>query len=169
MPKNERGFTLVELLVAMVVTSIVLGAFGSLFYHVLTMPIRQGDHLTAENELRFTLDLIQADGVQARSFTYSNAPYYGYFSWDYFDPGLGGFVTYRVYYKYDGGMLIREQSLDSSSAVIARHIVSASDVDFDYTAGETKIAVTITVTVDNGSGHIQTASGTRNVQMRVAP
>ena len=169
MLRTERGFTFVELIVAMVITSIVMGAFGSTLYHFLIMPALQGDHLTAVNELRFALDVIQADGVQAQSFTSTEAPDYGYFSLDYYDLDSATIVTHNVTYSYDNeaGRLIREQSLDGMSTSIASHIADAGDVFFIVNEAGNAVTVTITVTIASGRGTSVTETSTRTIEMRL--
>ena len=168
MQKAERGFTYLEVLVAMVITSLVIGLVGTGLYHFLIVPALQGDHLTAVNELRFALDTIQADGVQAHAFTLSEATdEYGYFDCKYYDLDQGKPVAYTITYSYDsdGGRLRRE--VDGGSAAIASHIAAADDVVFALNEEGGAVLVTITVTVDSGRGQTRTESGTRKVVMRL--
>ncbi len=169
--RTERGFTFIELVVAMVLSSIIVSVMGSALYHFLTMPARQADHITAVNELRFALDIIQNDGVQAQSFTISEAPDYGCFTWEIFDPDLGDLMTYTVSYSYDAGngRLIREETKDGTIKSIASYIAAPGDVAFVLNEEGNAVMVTITVTVDNGSGSSAVKTGTRNIEMRVAP
>ena len=169
--RNERGFTFIELIIAMVLTGMIVSVMGSALYHFLITPARQADHITAVNELRFALDIIQNDGVQAQSFASSVAPDYGYFTWEIFDPDLGTTVTYTVSYSYDndGGRLIREETKDGTIRSIASHIAAAEDVVFITNEEANAVLVTITVTVDNGGGYSVVETGTRNIEMRVAP
>ena len=169
--RTERGFTFIELIIAMVLTGMIVSVMGSALYHFLITPARQADHITAVNELRFALDIIQNDGIQAQSFASSEAPDYGYFTWEIFDPDLGTTVTYTVSYNYDndGGRLIREETKDGTIKSIASDIAAAEDVVFVTNEEGNAVIVTITVTVDNGSGYSVVETGTRNIEMRVAP
>ena len=171
MLRDKRGFTFIELIIAMVLTSMIVSVMGSAFYHFLITPARQADHITAVNELRFALDIIQNDGVQAQSFANSVAPDYGYFTWEIFDTDLGTVVPYTVSYSYDndGGRLIREDTKDDTIRSIASDIAAAGDVVFVPNEEGNALTVTITVTVDNGSGYSVVETGTRNIEMRVAP
>ena len=168
--RNERGFTFVELIIAMTLTGIIVSVMGSVLFHFLSTPAREADHITAVNELRFALDIIQNDGVQAQSFTSSEAPDYGYFTWEIYDPDLGSLVTYTASYSYDdgGGRLIREETKDGTINSIASHIAAAEDVVFVTNEEGNAVMMTITVTLDNGSGNTVVETGTRNVDMRVA-
>ncbi len=175
--RNKRGFTFIELIIAMVLTGMIVSMMGSAFYHFLITPARQADHITAVNELRFALDIIQNDGVQAQSFTnatdpgppFSDPPYYGYFSWIDIDPDTGTSEAHDAAYRYDNGRLIRKDTKDGTIRSIASHIADAEDVVFVPKGEGNAVMVTITVTVDNGSGYSVVETGTRNIEMRVAP
>jgi prepilin-type N-terminal cleavage/methylation domain-containing protein len=168
---TQRGFTLIELVIAMVLSSIIVSVMGSALYHFLSTPAREADHITAVHELRFALDMIQNDGVQAQSFTISEAPDYGYFTGEIYDPDLGDLIEYTVSYSYDnvGGKLIREETQDSTIKSIASYIACAEDVVFVLNEEGNSVMLTITVTVDNGRGSSVVETGTRNIEMRVAP
>lgn len=169
--RNERGFTFMELIIAMTLTGMIVSVMGSALYHFLSTPARQSDHITAVNELRFALDIIQNDGVQAQSFASSVAPDYGNFTWEIFNPDLGIVEPFFVSYSYDNddGRLIREETKDGTIRSIASHIAAAEDVAFVTNEEGNAVMVTITVTVDNGSGNTVVETGTRNIEMRVAP
>jgi len=104
------------------------------------------------------------DGVQAQSFTSSEAPDYGYFTWEIYDPDLGSLVTYTASYSYDdvGGRLIREETKDGTITSIASNIAAAEDVVFVTNEEGNAVMMTITVTLDNGSGNTVVETGTRN-------
>ncbi|MCK4964393.1 MAG: hypothetical protein KAH98_02940 [Dehalococcoidia bacterium] len=157
---------MIELVIVMAITSIIMGAIGSIFYQVLVVPPRESDQLTAINELRLALDRIQHDGVQAQSFTPEDAPNYGYFC---SKDGPDDSECYiEVAYKYDGGQLIREESIDgelTTTTVIAFHIAYAPDVGFSY--GEANsVTVNMTVTLNPGTANEISETDTRYIDMR---
>lgn len=164
MPRNQRGFTLIELVIVMAITSLMMGAIGSIFYQVLVVPPRESDHLTAINELRLALDRIQHDGVQAQSFTPDTDQNYGYFTWtDY--PSLN---DHTVAYRYDGGQLIREESIDGelpTTTVIAFHIAYIPDVVFSYDEYNA-VKINMTVTLNPGTANEISETDTRYIDMR---
>lgn len=171
MRKGEGGFTFIELIVSMFVMSIVLILFGSTLYHFLLIPAWQGDQLDVVNDLRFALDTIQRDGVQAQSFTGMEAPDYGYFTWNYFDPASGTITEHTITYSYDadGGRLLREDSKESAVTAIASHVAAWEDVVFTPSDDGTSVTVSITITADSGRGQVVTETGTREIEMRVTP
>jgi len=171
MLRSQRGFTFVELLAGMLIMSIVMGMLSSTLYYMLILPTWQGDHLTALNELRFALDTIQLDGVQAQSFTSGEAADYGYFTWNYFDNDTGDVTAYTKSYSYDAeqGRLLREDSKEGTIRAIASHIVSLSDVTFVPSEDGKAVTVTITVTVNSARGETTTEAATRDIEMRLTP
>jgi prepilin-type N-terminal cleavage/methylation domain-containing protein len=197
MPRDKRGFTLIEILVATVVAVLIMGAISSVFYYLLVIPPQQTDQLNAENQLRLSLDWIQRDGVQAHSFTLNATPYppdppcegsyrYGYFS-SYADPGCVdvdlGCSEVRVAYSYDdvNDRLIREESIDgvTTYTTIAFNIADLCDVTFECGDGVTlcegrnPITVNMTVTRNKDSQNKVrkeiSITDTRYIDMRAEP
>lgn len=180
MLRHERGFTFIELIVAMVLTAMMLGVIGSALYHFVTVPPGQADDVSATNELIFGLDCIEADGAHALSFTnatdpglpFSDPPYYGYFSWIDIDPDTGTSEAHDAAYRYDNGRLLREESIDGAvpdSIAIVSRIAAPEDVTFAHDQGNNIVTVTITVTADTESGNPATETGTRNIEIGVIP
>jgi len=186
MPRAKRGFTLIEILVAMVVVVLIMGAITSVFYYLLVIPPQQTDQLNAENQLRLSLDWIQNDGVQAHSFTADEKPctptpdpdYYGYFSALY----TANQTTLRyVAYRYEDEQLIREEYVDcdlTKTTTIAFHIVDMGNVTFgcgddDSCEGNHPITVNMTVTLNEASqNNVRkeiSITDTRYIEMRADP
>jgi len=164
MLRTKRGFTLIEILIAMTISSMIMVSMGSVFYYLLVVPPRESDRLTATNDLRLALDRIQYDGVQALNFTPGSDPDYGYFSWiDY--PSLN---DHTVAYSYDNGKLIREESIeggDTTTIAFARHVADYGDIDF-VDGGNNTVIVTMTATMNPGTGSAISETETRYIEMR---
>ncbi len=171
---------MIELVIAMAITTLMMGAIGSIFYQVLVVPPRESDQLTAINELRLALDRIQHDGVQAHEYTLNEDPcpdpcvgsyYYGHFS-SYTDPDCYEIRT--VYYRYEceDRQLIREESIEgeptTNTTVIAFHIAAAGDVSFAYDENN-PVTVNMTVTLNPGTANEISETDTRYIDMRAAP
>ena len=168
MRRHKRGFTLIEILIATVITVTLMGLLSTTYYCFMTMPAHQSDQLTATNQLRLALDFIQYDGVQAQSFTPGSDPseYYGYFS-SHTDPE--GSINRTVAYKYDDGHLLREESIDGDmdSRIIAFHIADAEDAIFEYD-GDRQVTVSIMATLNTDTMSETTKRDTRQIDMRAA-
>ncbi len=82
MMKRSRGFTLLEILTAMIITAILLPVVGVTMYQLLVMPPEQSAHLSITNELQRIAQLLYQDGYRADTFSVGDGnPYYGNFSW----------------------------------------------------------------------------------------
>lgn len=174
MLRGKRGFTIIELTIAIAISSILMGTLVSAFYYTSTVPLALSNQINAENELRLALDQIQNDGVQAQSFTPGSDPYeyYGYFSSDPDPEGRGGST---IIYRYEDGQLVREESIADdlpTVRIIARHIVNVEDVVFDYDGGKVvTVNMTVTLNPDTQNEVIKKLSetDTRQIDMRATP
>ena len=197
MPRDKRGFTLIEILVATAVAVLIMGAITSVFYYLLVIPPQQTDQLNAENQLRLSLDWIQNDGVQAHSFTLNATPTpescegsytYGYFSSyadaKYTDPDDPQYHEVQIAYSYDDAndRLVRKESIDgtinATYTTIAFNIADLCDVTFEcggeyLCEGRNPITVNMTVTRNKDSqNNVRKEiliTDTRYIEMRADP
>ena len=166
MLKTQRGFSLLEILIVLFITSIVMTATASAYFYLLVVPPREQDQLRAINDVRVALDRIQYDGVQAMNFTGSDPPDYGYFSWvDY--PSNS---TYRVTYSYDdiNKRLIRKQSIDGGDTTfmtIAFHVAQLDHITFEAGAYNS-LNVTVMASLITVLGQEMAVTDTRHIEMR---
>lgn len=164
----------------MAIAGLIMGAVGSAFYYILIVPPEQSDRLTAINELRFALERIQQDGVQAQSFILGSDPYvyYGYFYSEDYQCNPNDCLTSNVSYKYDDGKLVRVETrvetMDSTptttttNMTLAFHIAAAGDVSFAYDENS-PVTVNITVTLNPGTANEISKTDTRYIDMRAVP
>ena len=174
MKRGKRGFTLIEIMIVVAISSILMGTLVSVFYYTSTVPPALSNQINAENELRLALDQIQNDGVQAQSFTPGSEPYeyYGYFSSNPDPEGRGGGT---IIYRYEDGQLVREESIGEdlpTVRIIARHIVDVEDVALDCD-GDGVVTVNMTVTLNpdsqNEVSKKLSETDTRQIDMRAIP
>ena len=179
MLRTKRGFTLIELTIAMAIAGLIMGALGSVFYYLMVVPPEQNDRLTATNELRFALDWIQQDGVQAQEFHPPNETgnctdnCYGYFYSEGYPPPSW---TSNVYYKYEEpeppspyGKLFRVETIDEETITrtLSSHIVNFGDVSFRYDDHD-QVTVNMTVILNPGTANEISETDTRYIEMRAA-
>ena len=69
--RDERGFTMIELMIAMLVSMLVLGSAASVISAVQSTYAHQMDDATVEQEARFAMDWIRRTIEQAGSNPYS--------------------------------------------------------------------------------------------------
>ena len=174
MKRGKRGFTIIEITIALAITAMISGGLVSAFYYISTVPPQQTNQLTAENELRLALDQIQNDGVQAQSFTSGSDPYeyYGYFHMNPDPQGNGGCT---ITYRYEDGQLVREKYEEdelSRVSILAFDIADVEDVAFDYD-GDKQVTVNMTITLNkdtqNKISKTVSRTDTRQIDMRATP
>jgi len=164
MMRTQRGFTLIEILIAVTVSTMLMGALGSVFVQLLVVPKQQSDQLAAVNDLRLALDFIQYDGVQATGFTEQTDPYYGYFLWhDYSSED-----NYKITYRYDNSRLMRDEAINGtqqSSLAIAFHVADYESITF-ANSGNNTVTVTMTISITTVMGKDIVETDTRHIDMR---
>jgi len=167
MIKTQRGFTLIEILIAVTITSMIMGSMGGFFYQLLVVPKQQSDQLAAVNDLRIALDFIQYDGVQATSFTEQTDPnYYGYFLWQNYSSE----DNYKITYRYENSRLMRDEAINGtqqSSIAIAFHIADYENITF-VNSGDNAVNVNMTVTINPETDSEISETDTRHIDMRAA-
>ena len=197
MLRTKRGFTLIEITIAMAIAGLIMGALGSVFYYLMVVPPEQSDRLTATNELRFALDWIQHDGVQAQEFHPPNETgnctdnCYGYFYADFYSDVCRDASGHRtVYYKYEQseppspyGRLIREEikmvcgekddpctvcKTTTTDTTLSSHIVDFGNVSFAYEDGDDQVTVDMTVMLNPETPNEISETDTRYIEMRAA-
>ena len=65
MMKSERGFTLVELVIATAIIGLIVGVLGTAIYQILTVTEYGNDKMTAMHELQNAAHWVSLDGQQA--------------------------------------------------------------------------------------------------------
>ena len=72
MMKGERGFSLVELLVATTITGLVVSGLGTAIYQIITVTEYGNDRLTATHELQHVAHWFSLDGQRATTANSDN-------------------------------------------------------------------------------------------------
>ena len=179
---------MLEVLVALIITSLMLPAIGLAFYQLLRVPPQESDELTTINEVSLALGWMNKDGMMAQYFSSApdeRDPYfigeylYGAFYW--VDRTSGNVShCYAVRYYYDDGYVMRREWQDNapvSTITIARHIADYGNISFDFhphgnwpqgnfsKLGLPYVAVTTKATEQRGNA-VQWAEGTQYIYLR---
>lgn len=142
---SQRGFTMIEAIVALAITGFLMSILGTSFFLLSQTPAQLGDQLTALEDLRFAARWLTRDGSLAQTFTAGTSPPYaqqtggssdyGYFSWTDYTGAVS--VTRATAYTYSGTQLLRQEYQGSTlvdTQAVARNIAGYGDVNFQYVA-----------------------------------
>ena len=64
--RNQRGFTLIELMVAICIASLIIGAITMTIFQVLVNPAQSSNHMTAVKQVENAIHWMRCDVVQAQ-------------------------------------------------------------------------------------------------------
>lgn len=166
--RNQQGFTLVELLVAMVICSLLIGGITTTVVQAFTCPTQSNDHMTAVKQVENAIECIRHDVVQTQIMEPNGDSGFPlqltWVDWD----NTKSEVTYslqegklkRDCVTYDGeGAIIEKQT-----RIVAEYIVS--DPEMTYCQADGKVlTLKITATIDG----YKTSSETRLVEILARP
>lgn len=153
--RRSRGFTVVEMAVALAIGAIVLGGVSSIVYQVSVLPDEGTSRVTLIQEARNLATWLRLDGTKAQSFKAGTSPTYGTFYWQ-------DFSTYpptrrKVTYYWDDGIVYRQPTTEGTAEnpiPLLRHTTSASDAMFTvatraHDANPQAIEQLLTVTINS--------------------
>jgi prepilin-type N-terminal cleavage/methylation domain-containing protein len=152
--KGERGFTLIEMLVVLVLIGIITGGITAGIMQVLTINSRASNHMIAVRQVQQAGKEVSKDTLQALNVTYTENPLFLLtLTWIDSD-GAENAVNYTI----EDNKLQRSQSIDGGSPNLR---VIAQYIDPDQTSCNPvgvlpdDIALTFTVTATVGNGPYQ--------------
>ena len=173
---NSRGMTLIELVVALALGSLVMSGVGALIIQVIVIPDEGVPRLVVEEELRIATSWLRLDANKAQSFFAQGSPTYGTFYWL-------DFSTYpptrrSSAYFWDEGVLYRQPTVEGVAEdpiPLVRHIADPSDITFDLSSAahalnpdaiEQILTVTITATSEGTATEPVLVSDSISVELR---
>ncbi|MFC2044083.1 prepilin-type N-terminal cleavage/methylation domain-containing protein [Chloroflexota bacterium] len=156
MKLREKGYTLVELLIAVTIMVVASGAAGAAIFQVIRNTERNNDHMAALLQVQNAGYWISRDARMAQSVTTDlSLPELLIVSWNEYDTSDQYQVTYNLEDMAEGGFkkLFRNQSVNDSANItsfVAQYIDSEPEkTSCNFTSGI--LSLTITATVGEGS------------------
>lgn len=149
--RGERGFTLVEVMVSIVIGAMLLTVLAGVVPALLRLSPGLGEKLEVEHDLSLAETWLSRDARSAQSFHPLSQPEYGAFEWE--DYSAGNF--YRAIYYYDPGRRelwrrLEENGQPKSSSAVA-HLSRPEDLVFQWLPESRLIKVKLTCTARNHS------------------
>jgi type II secretory pathway pseudopilin PulG len=143
--RNQKGFSLVELLVAVAITRFITGVVGTSIVQVIDINARSTTHMIAVRQVENAVHWLSRDGQMAQTLapdTGSGFPLV--LTWTTWDS-----VENQVTYTIENGELKRSLSLDGGDLIetlIAKHIDDdAAQTTCQYTGGVLAVKVTASI------------------------
>lgn len=141
--QDQRGATLVELIVALTISTIVLAVITTAIVQFYGLTRWGNAQLLLENDFQTANLWLGRDIAEAATFTPGSGLTYGTFSWP------DGSNQYR--YAYDpGAQALTREHLQGGSTVsvitAARHVAAQGDISISVSGG----LVTVTLTLTEG-------------------
>ncbi len=134
---EDRGATLTEIIVALFLTSLVLGLLGTAIYQIFSATRWGNESLAAMHDLEIAGVWLSRDAREALSFTPGSGTLYGTL-----DCGDS-----TAQYSYDSANTALVRTAQGRSLTVARHIAQQNDVQFTVDGS----LVTVSLTSTSGS------------------
>ena len=122
--RGKRGFTLLEVLTATAVVSILMPVIGLVFYQLMVIPPEENEHLTLANEVGLLASWLYRDGYMADNFSAGEAPYFGNFSWT----DNSSDTHYFISYYSSNNQIMREKTVTSNYSTTSSPIVTSDPI-----------------------------------------
>jgi len=107
---NQRGFTFIELLIALAITGLIASALTMTIYQVITVPIQSSNHMTAVKQVESAIHWLNRDVQQAQILEVGeDAGFPLSLTWVEWDN-----TVHQITYTIEDGELERAHSIDGA-------------------------------------------------------
>jgi prepilin-type N-terminal cleavage/methylation domain-containing protein len=146
MNKKQRGFTIIEVLIAMALGGIICAAVGTLTYQTFTNIARDNAHMVAIKQVESAVHSVSRDIQMAQDVDTQHSGVLIYLTWTDWNNNVN-VVTYTLV----GSDLYRNYSLNghNKQAVVAQHIESIGFTPKPW--GKDKVTMTISAVVNGNA------------------
>ena len=114
--KDQRGLTIIELLVVIVLTSLITAAITTTFFQVFDMNTRTANHMAALSQVQQAGKLVSEDMLEAQADMIDDSPEGG----EFLILGWNNTAVHEVTYTLEDGELWRSESIDGGDPTLTR-------------------------------------------------
>jgi len=159
--KGQRGLTIIELLVVIILTGLITTAITTTFFQVFNMNIRTTNHMSAISQVQQAGKLVSEDILEAQVLDDSPA------GGEFLVLGWNSTPSREVIYTLEDGELWREETIGGGAPTTTR---VAEYIDSEQTSCVWSSGVlTFTVTATVGAGTWGEESETRIYRVQPRP
>jgi len=148
--KDQRGLTIIELLVVIVLTGLITAAITTTFFQVFDMNARTANHMSALSQVQQAGKLVSEDILEAQPDMIDDSPAGG----EFFILGWNITPAREVTYTLEDGELWRSETIggDSTTTRVAEHIdPDPTKTNCDWDNVEKVLIFKVTATVGEES------------------
>ena len=163
--KDQRGLTIIELLVVIVLTSLITAAITTTFFQVFDMNARTANHMSALSQVQQAGKLVSEDILEAQEDMIDHSPSG---PGEFLILGWNGTVRHEVTYTLEDGELWRSESIDGGGELTTR-VAEYIDSDPTMTSCDLEgdvLIFKVTATVGEGTVHEESETRIYRVQPR---
>jgi len=160
--KDQRGLTIVELLVVIILTGLITAAITTTFFQVFDMNTRTANHMSALSQVQQAGKLVSEDILEAQPDMIDDSPATG----EFLILGWNGTAFHEVSYTLEDGELWRSESVDGGAPTTTRvaEYIDPTETNCNWDGVEKVLIFEVTATVGEESEQriyrVQPRSGT---------
>jgi prepilin-type N-terminal cleavage/methylation domain-containing protein len=160
--KDERGFSIIELLVVIVLTGLITTAVTTTFFQVFNINARTANHMSALSQVQQAGKLVSEDILEAQEI--DDNPTGG----EFLILGWNSTAIHEVTYTLEDGELWRSESIDGGGPTTTRvaEYISSNPTETYCTLDGDVLIFKVTAVVGEGTVHEESEQRLYRVQPR---
>ena len=160
--KDQRGFSIIELLVLIVLTGLITTAVTTTFFQVFNINARTANHMSALSQVQQAGKLVSEDILEAQEI--DDSPTGG----EFLILGWNSTGIHEIIYTLEDGELWRSESIDGGGPTVTRvaEYISSNPTETYCNRDGEVVIFKVTATVGEGTVHEESEQRLYRVQPR---
>jgi len=145
--KDQRGFSILELLLVMILTGLITTAITTTFFQVFNMNTRTANHMIAVSQVQQAGKLVSEDMLEAQADMIEDSPGPGEFLKLGWVSSQNASTEYEIIYTLEDGVLWRSETIGEGVPTTTRvaEYINADQTSCVWGSGVLTFTVTATV------------------------